>query len=120
MTESDTTLRDLLKQGLNEVEQGRAPGFDAVWAAAETRASARRSHNWMAGGALVAAVALAITVGLLRPAEQDWQFVSPDVFESGTSWVAPSDVLLPEHRFDIFNDIPVLIESTKTEEGALL
>ena len=42
MTESDTTLRDLLKQGLNEVEQGRAPGFDAVWAAAEARAARRR------------------------------------------------------------------------------
>ena len=120
MTNSDKTLSDLLKQGLNEVEQGRTPGFDAAWTAAETRASARRSRNWMAGGALVAAVAVALTVGLLRPAEQDWEFVSPDVFESGTSWVAPSDVLMPEHQFDIFNDIPVLIESTKTEEGALL
>lgn len=120
MTDSDTTLRDLLKQGQNEAEQGRAPGFDATWATAEARASARRNHGWMVGGAAVAAIAVAITVGLLRPAEQDWQFVNPDIFESGTSWVAPSDVLLPEHQFDIYNDIPVLIESTKTEGGTLL
>ena len=120
MTDSDTTLRDRLKQGQNEAEQGLDRGFDAAWAAAEARVSVRRNRGWMAGAAAVAAIAVAIGVASLRPVEQDWQFVNPTEFESSTSWVAPSDVLLPKHQFDIFNDIPVLIESTKTEEGALL
>jgi len=120
MTDSDTILRDRLKLGQNEAEQGLDRGFDAAWASAELQASAGRGRGRWAGAAAVAALAVVITVASLLPAEQDWQFVNPTVFEGSTSWVAPSDVLLPEHQFDIFNDIPVLIESTKTEEGALL
>lgn len=120
MSDTDMTLRNLLRQGQGEAERGRDPGFETVWAAAKARASVRRKHGWVAGGAVAAAVLAVITVGLLSPAEHDWQYVNPAEFESSTSWVAPSDVLLPEHQFDIYSDIPVLIESTMTEEGALL
>ena len=120
MTDSDKALRDRLNRAQQAAEDGRVPSFDTVWAAAEKRAGRGRKQGWMAGGAAAAAIIAMITVGLLRPAEQDWQIVNPDEFESGTSWVAPSDVLLPDHRVDIYREIPVLIESTKTEEGALL
>jgi hypothetical protein len=120
MSDTDKTLQSRLKQAQREAEQGRVPGFDAVWAAAERRAASGRKYGWMAGGAVAAAVVAFVTVGLLRPAAQEWEFINTNDFESSTSWVAPSDVLLPDHRVDIYREIPVLIESTKTEEGALL
>jgi hypothetical protein len=120
MNDIDRTLQSRVSQAQREFEQGRVPAFHTVWAAAEKRAARGRKQGWMAGGAVAAAAVAMVAVGLLRPAEQDWQFVNPDAFENSTSWVAPSDVLLPEHRVDIYREIPVLIESTKTEEGALL
>ncbi len=120
MNDTDTTMCDQLRRGQGEVERGRDPGFEAAWAAAEIRASRYSRRGWVAGGALAAAVVIAIAAGLLRPADRDWQYVSLEELESSTSWVAPSDVLLPKHQFDIYNEIPVLIESTETERGALL
>ncbi len=120
MTDADKTLQNRLKRAQQDIEQGQVPGFDSVWAAAEERAATVRIRGWLASGAIAAAIVATITVGLLRPAEQKWEFVDPAELESSTSWVAPSDVLLPYHRVDIYREIPVLIESTKTEEGALL
>lgn len=120
MNEPNKTLQGQLQQAQQEAEQDRVPDFDTVWVAAEKRAATGRKQGWMAAGAVAAAIVVMITVGLQRSAEREWQYVNPDEFESSTSWVAPSDVLLPEHRVDIFREIPVLIESTKTEEGALL
>ena len=123
MNNPEKTVQRQVKQAQQDAEADRVPDFSTTWAAAEARASAGRRRGWMAGSAATAAVVAAIaviTVGLLRPVEQDWQFVNPDVFENSTSWAAPSDILLPEHRVDIYREIPVLIESTKTEEGALL
>ena len=120
MNETNRTLRSQLQQAQQEAEQDRVPDFDTVWVAAEKRAATGSKQGWMAAGAVAAAIIVMITVGLQRPAEQDWQYVNPDEFESSTSWVAPSDVLLPEHRVDIFREIPVLIESTRKKEGALL
>lgn len=121
MTEFEDRLRDTLPQQQRDMEAGRVPEFDSVWADAEARVAERRRRDRAIGGLAAAAVlAAVIGLGLMRPAEQEWQYVNPDDFESSTSWVAPSDVLLPEHRFDIFGEIPVLIESTVTDEGALL
>ena len=120
MNDMDKALQDRLQQAQQESERGRTPDFDTVWAVAEKRASTGRKQGWMVASAAAAAIIAVITVGLLRPAEREWQYVNPDEFESSTSWIAPSDVLLPDHRVDIYREIPVLIESTKTEEGALL
>ena len=121
MTDSERRLRDALRQGQSEAEAGRVPDFDTTWAAAEAAAQ-RGRRRITALGSLAAALALVavVVVSQMRPAETDWQFVDPDEFANSTSWVAPSDVLLPEHQFDIYRDIPVLIESTGSEEGALL
>ena len=120
-SEFERSLRDALQQGQAQAEAGRAPDFDDLFAAAEATA-ARRRRRVVAGGGIAAALALVATalVVQLQPVERDWQFVDPDEFASSTSWSAPSDVLLPEHRFDIYGEIPVLIESTGTNEGALL
>lgn len=117
----DRGLRDAVRQGHSEAEAGRVPSFDTTWAAAEAAARRRRGPVAALGGLAAALALVAVVVFLqMRPAQTDWQFVDPDEFASSTSWAAPSDVLLPDHRFDIYRDIPVLIESTGTEEGALL
>ena len=69
----------------------------------------------------VAAVA-AVAVGLLlrTPPAPDTSFVEMDELMSSTSWVAPSDVLLPEHQFDIYQELPSLLESTESAGGSLL
>jgi len=45
--------------------------------------------------------------------------VMADLLES-TSWVAPSDVLLPKHEIDLYQDLPAFSVSTRPAEGALL
>ena len=42
-----------------------------------------------------------------------------DLLES-TYWSAPSDVLLPDRQFDIYQELPVIFESTEPAGGALL
>jgi hypothetical protein len=112
-----TDINHALRKAQRAAEAGRVPDFDTVWAAAESRARARR-RPWALGG--VAAAVVAAIVWFAQPDEQAWQYIDPDDLASSTSWVAPSDVLLPERQFDIFKEIPVLIESTSTIEGALL
>ena len=42
-----------------------------------------------------------------------------DLMDS-TYWTAPSDVLLPDRQFDIYQDMPELFESTEPAGGTLL
>ena len=76
-------------------------------------------QRWLAGSAAVAA-ALAIAFGLHAPTEDELRYIDADELLETTGWSAPSDSLLPDHAFDIYEDIPVLIESTETYGGALL
>lgn len=121
MTDIDRQLQSSLQRGYREAEAGRAPGFDDAWAGAEARISKRRGRIRAVGG-LAAALALVavVVIGQLRPVEQNWQFIDPDEIAGSTTWVAPSDILLPTHEFDIYRDIPVLIESTGSDGGTLL
>lgn len=121
MTDTDFELRKALQKGQRAAEADRVPAFDEVWAGAEAQVARRKRRVRALGGlATAAAVVAVVAIGLMRPAEQEWQYVDPDELASGTSWVAPSDVLLPEHQFDIYGEVPVLIESTETDGGALL
>lgn len=121
MTEFEDRLQETLPRQQRDMEAGRIPEFEDMWAGAQERvAKSRRRYRAIGGLAGAAAVVAIVAFGLMRPAEPEWQYVNPDDFESSTSWVAPSDVLLPEHRFDIYGEVPVLIESTESAEGALL
>ncbi len=113
-------LEDALKKGQAAAEAGQVPGFDATFSAAQERLAVRRQHRRTALSVAAAAAVVAIAAGLLLPQEPDWQYVDPELFATTTAWEAPSDVLLPEHRFDIYGEIPVLIESTGTDGGSLL
>jgi len=103
------------------MEAERVPDFDAVWASAQSTANRKGRRTTVLGGMAAAAALLAVVViGQMRGVEQDWQFVDPEELASSTYWAAPSDVLLPKHQFDLYGDIPVLIESTDSDGGALL
>ena len=121
MTDFDNELRAALRSGQDKAEAGRVPDFDIVWGRATAQAAERRRRTRMLGG-IAAAVALVaiVLVGQLRPTPPEWQFVDPDDLASSTNWVAPSDILLPKHQFDIYGEIPVLIESTERDGGTLL
>lgn len=119
MTDSDMKLREALREAQQNAESGHAPAFDRVWAAATVRARTMRRRRAVVGSVAAAAVAV-FAVALLMPGGIEPQFIDAEELLGTTSWSAPSDGLLPEHRFDIYEDIPVLIESTETYGGALL
>ena len=111
-------MTDLEKQ-LAVVYRSRetaAPSFDDTFEAA-TRRAERRSQAVRVGLPVAAAVAMAaIIVGQPEPPPG---LVSEAELLGATSWTAPSDGLLPTHRFDIYRDLPDLIESTKSNGETL-
>ena len=120
MTDFDDTMATSLRAEQARREAGRTPPFDAVFAEAETLAVGRVRRRRATFGVAALAAVTAIAAGVLLPRDSEWQYVNPEDFATGTTWVAPSDILLPEHSIDIYRDIPVLIESTDGNGGALL
>jgi len=120
MTDIDKELRDAMRNRQDKAGAWQGPDFDVVWARAESTVARRRRNRSMGGIAAAVALVAVVLVSQLRQTEQEWQFVDPDEFASSTSWVAPSDILLPKHQFDIYGEIPVLIESTERDGGTLL
>ena len=119
MTDSEDKLQEQLRQSWSSIEAGRAPSFADAWQAAERRHAKRRRRTRALVGAAAAVVAI-IAVSLLRQAPQSVEYIEIEELMSSTSWQAPSDVLLPEHEFDIYQELPSLLESTETAGGSLL
>lgn len=118
---SDEKIRQELKRAFAAAE-GEPPQFADVWAAAASRhASARRRIRLAAGVAATVALS-AIVVGLWpeRQAGPTGEFLIAESLMNSTSWQAPSDSLLPQHRFDVYREIPLRDMSTDSREGALL
>lgn len=117
MNESDERLRMALSEAQAHQEEGRTPDFAEVWSGAERRVASRRRRRAMFAGSVAV---LALAVIMLVPSGNDMQYIDTAELLETTSWSAPSDSLLPERQFDIYGEIPVLIESSETFEGALL
>ena len=115
MSESDKRLEQRLRIAQSAREAGRVPDFRTTWYAAERRVGRRRRRRLVIAGS-VAVLALAL---LIRPGD-DLYYIDTNELLDTTSWSAPSDSLMPERQFDIFGEMPVLIESTETYGGALL
>ena len=71
-----------------------------------------------APGAVAAVAAVVVAFNLQSPETTSYIEVA-ELLET-TYWSAPSDVLLPEHEFDIYQEMPVIFESTEPAGGALL
>jgi hypothetical protein len=120
MTDLDTTLRTALRDAEEKLDRDHVPDFDSTWAAAERHVGSTRKRRGAIAGALVAAAVGVVAIGLLPPGADELRYIDTEDLLGTTYWLAPSDSLLPVHRFDIYQDIPVLIESTETYGGALL
>ena len=117
MQDSDKRLRDQVRQGWTGTGDAGS-SFETTWQAAQQRhAAGRRLYRRVAGAAAVVA-AVVIAVYGQPPAAESYIEVA-DLLES-TYWTAPSDALLPDRQFDIYQDMPVIFESTEPAGGALL
>jgi len=120
MTDSDGALRNAMREAQANAERMPAPDFDQVWAAASARAGSARKRHYLLAGSAAVAVVVAIAFSLRAPMEDEWHYIDEYELLETTGWSAPSDSLLPSHEFDVYQTVPVLIESTETYEGALL
>ena len=115
---SDTELEERLRHDLHSEE--RAPSFEHTWTAAELRYRRGRRRNAALAGLAATLAAVAIIVNALMPEQDQVVYIEMAELLETTSWQAPSDVLLPAREFDIYQDLPALMESTEEVGGALL
>ncbi len=118
-TRDSSTDKQQLKDSLAAMSYGTVPDFEQTFAAAGNRY--RNEKRRRAVGSIAAAFAVLGIVSMLwmsgRTADD---YVSAETLMATTYWTAPSDVLLPRPEIDIYQDLPILIESTNFNEGALL
>lgn len=119
---SDKNTRDKLHKALAAVHAETPPAFAEVWAAAERENDASRTRyaGFVAVAAVVAVAVTAFGLWSANEVEMTDEFLIADALMNSTQWLAPSDLLMPEHQFDIYQDIPLLMESTELQEGSLL
>jgi hypothetical protein len=87
------------------------PAFDDVWRRAGRQWTVqRRRYAGFASVAAAAAIAALLFGGNGPHGQPDYVEVA-DLLEK-TYWTAPSDTLMPEYQFDIYQEMPVLFEST--------
>jgi Flp pilus assembly protein TadB len=118
----DDWLDEELKRSLVHKVGQAAPDFAVVMQAAQEQHAAGRKRSRLYAVAAVVAMLMIMTAGRWssEPRVADDEFLIAAALLEKTSWAAPSDVLLPQYRFDIYREIPAFIESTKLEEGTLL
>ena len=119
---NEENLKKQLQESLQSKQGDDVPAFDAMWAQAEQKHCASRlRYQRIAGFTAVAAVAA--TAFMLWPLNGNiaaGPYLTEEDLMNSTHWLAPSDVLLPEHRVDIYGELPVLIETNDLDEGSLL
>lgn len=118
MTDNDEKLQRTVVRALPSDDE--APGFDETWHAAEFRYRRGRRYRGLTGVAAAAAVIAIFVLNVMQPEPQDVLSIEMGELLGTTSWQAPSDVLMPEHRFDIYQELPELIQSTDGTGEALL
>lgn len=112
-------MKNEIGKALQDAAGKRMPPFAETWQAAETRyAVERRRYRRIASAAAVVAF-VAIAVSLQTEPDETASMIEVAELLESTSWSAPSDVLLPERQFDIYQDMPKF-ESTDSAGGTLL
>jgi hypothetical protein len=114
---NDSDIQQALRR---RMPAGEPPSFDATWHAAELRYRRGRRRNAALAGLAATVAAAVIVVNLLMPGPEQVAYIELAELLETTSWQAPSDTLMPERQFDIYQELPVLIESTEEAGGALL
>jgi hypothetical protein len=113
-------MNEGIKKSFARHESAAVPPFARVWREAERQyADSRRSYRRVAGAAAFVAAVL-VVISAQQPGVEPGTYIEVADLLGSTSWSAPSDILLPERQFDIYQDIPMLIESTNSAGGSLL
>lgn len=119
---TDNDIKERVKDAHGAVQRPEPPAFDKLWAAAESRQQNERRRYASFSGVAAALAIIAIVAGLWSSQETGTKddYLITDSLLNTTRWSAPSDALMPAHEFDIYQEIPFLMESTDPEEGTLL
>jgi hypothetical protein len=119
---NDNELKRKLRESLQSMSGGDVPEFAVMWANVERQhRAARKRYQRFAGTAI--AVAVAVVAIMMRPPggnDVTASYLSEEDLMSSTQWQAPSDVLLPERRFEIYTEVPELIDTNELHEESLL
>ena len=119
---SDNDIRDALQDALGAVHRQQPTAFDDVWSAAELRHQRAKRRYATFTGIAAALAMITVVAGLMssQEARMTDEYLIADSLLNATQWTAPSDALMPQHQFDIYQEVPVLMESTDLDEGTLL
>lgn len=119
---SNREIETRLKKALAARSPAEPPDFDSVWSDALQRHRMQRRRYKVVSGIAATLAAVAIVVGTWPHSTPDAgdEFLIAEALMNQTGWTAPSDALLPQHQFDIYQELPSLLESTDIEEGSLL
>lgn len=117
MNETDRKLAERVQRAMPTAD---VPAFEATLLAASRKAGRRRHGMHLLAAAAVAAIAVAVLLDQRGPGEHTLEYIEMAELMDSTTWSAPSDSLLPDRRFDIYQDLPTLMESTEVSGGALL
>lgn len=117
---SDNAFGNRIRNAFDALHKEVPPAFDEIWTGAE--AQHRRERRRYATFAAIAAGIAIVVIGLVssRDVELRDEFLIADSLLNSTQWSAPSDVLLPRHQYDIYREVPFLVEPTNFDEGSLL
>jgi hypothetical protein len=118
MNISDDRLSAELMRKLASGDAPDHPPFGQVMLAAEHRISVQRQRYRVLSAAAV--LIAAVVIGATAPTQStsDYKYIEVAELMESTSWMAPSDVLLPDRQFDLYQDLPVLIELSEPDGGA--
>jgi len=119
---NEDEIREVLKKAHDSAQPAQSSLFADVWDAAEERLGRSRKQYRAAGGIAATIAVMAIVAGFWpdQQPELSDDFLIADALMNSTSWSAPSDVLIPQRQFDIYQEIDFLNGSTNGQEGTLL
>lgn len=119
---SEKELQDKVGEALLNASSHAVPDFEQVWSAAEREVQRSRRRYATFGGIAAALAVVTIVVGNWNAQTPDSgdDYLIADAILNSTQWLAPSDALMPQHQFDIYQEIPFLGESTDIQDGSLL
>lgn len=116
-------IREEVKKAAEATQTvSRIPSFNETWVCAEAEFVRTSNQHRRVGGLVAAALVVGIAIAFwpTQQAEFSDDFLIADGLLNSTLWSAPTDTLMPEHQFDIYQELPFLLESTEGQEGSLL
>lgn len=117
---SENEIGKPIREAFDTLHKETPPPFEEAWSAAELKhRQSRRRYATFSG---IAAALAIVVVGLLslKQADLNDEFLIADSLLNKTQWSAPSDVLLPQHQYDIYREVPFLVEPMNIDEGLFL